>query len=61
MKMLSGTSRKSLQLRPIHPYEATLSRDALLAELDERQFEMGEYQEIEAMLHGKPYEVLIAY
>ena len=60
MKMNSGTPTKS-PARPFHPYEKTLSQDALLAELDDRQFEWGDYQDIEEMLHGKPYDVLITY
>ena len=63
MKTLSGKTIKPQQSKPFHPYETTLSRDALLAELDDRTFEWGEYQEIEAMLHQKPSQhgVLIAY
>ena len=56
MKTQSANTTKSSISRRIHPYEATLSKDALLAQMDEFAFQWGEYQEVEAVLHEKPYQ-----
>ena len=63
MKTLSATPTKSSLSRRMHPYEATLSKDALLAEFDERPFEWDDYQEVEAVLHEKPFQhgIRLAY
>jgi hypothetical protein len=56
MKTLSATATKTSLSCRIHPYESTLSKDALPAQLDERAFQWGEYQEVEAVLHEKSFQ-----
>jgi hypothetical protein len=56
MKTLSAKATKSSLSRRIHPYESTLSKDALLAQMDDRAFLWGEYQEVEAALHERPFQ-----
>lgn len=45
-------SHKSSLKRGLHPYVRALSRDALLAEVDERMFDDGETEEVEHIMHG---------
>ena len=49
MRTQSHQATKSTQRRGFHPYETTLSRDALLAEMDEQPHVWSEYQAIETV------------